>query len=354
MRALGERWTVAALLSRFVQAPGHASPATRQRRSSVAAAITSDQLGQVRVGRLGPLRLSESARRWRSAGVPASQVRARVNLLRAAARWAASQDLLAHDVLAGARGMPDGQPRTHAPVSTVREMLSAARDEVVQARERLSTAPRCSSAGAVFRAQQLVLLVQLVAETGLRRGELAGLRSDDLVGRVVWVERAVKPVRGGVVVGPVKTYRAGQVAVSTPTARLWRDYLVEWFGPSVVSGVAPAWLFSVRPGDSRPSHPGTLAARFQNLSQRVTRRGEPVGLHRVRHTVATTLVGAGELEVAQHRLRHSRLDTTLRHYVDTTGLPDDADVADDLENFYRSSAGLPDTVAGFRCLSAGK
>jgi hypothetical protein len=47
-------------------------------------------------------------------------------------------------------------------------------------------------------------MVRLVVDAGLRRGELVRLRTDDLNGRILLVERASK----GRVVGPTKTHGA--------------------------------------------------------------------------------------------------------------------------------------------------
>ena len=77
--------------------------------------------------------------------------------------------------------------------------------------------------------------------------------------------------------------------------------------------------------------PSVLAARFADVT--VLAEIDHATLHGVRHTVATSLVQAGWLLPAQRRLRHRALDTTLRHYVDATGLDDEA-VADDLERMF--------------------
>jgi integrase len=55
-----------------------------------------------------------------------------------------------------------------------------------------------------------------------------------------------------------------------------------------------------------------------------------VSLHRLRHSVATFLVGRGELLRAQHRLGHRDASTTLRN--DAHALPlEDGEVADDID-----------------------
>lgn len=63
--------------------------------------------------------------------------------------------------------------------------------------------------------------------------------------------------------------------------------------------------------------------------------GHPdVTLHRLRHTVATTLVNRGDILGAQYRLGHADASTTLRIY--SHALPmTDADVAATLEQCYR-------------------
>lgn len=68
------------------------------------------------------------------------------------------------------------------------------------------------------------------------------------------------------------------------------------------------------------------------------RRGEHdqpgVCLHRLRHTVTTSLVADGQLLQAQQRLRHADASTTLRQYCHALPLRD-VDVADHLDALYR-------------------
>jgi integrase len=339
LRAVGERWTVSLLVRHFDDAPTFSSPVTRASQSWLVAAVSADPLGRVKVGRLDVPRLTGAVACWRKAGLSEHQVRGRVAVVRAAVSWACAEDYLLRDMLAGVRGLAvGGLPRTHTPVHVVREAIALARLDLGRARVECTSDTKGSAAlWRAFRAEQTLLAVCLLAEVGLRRGERTGLRSDDLDGAALSVERAVKRAQAGVVVGPTKTYRSGRVTVSPMTARLWCDYLSRWFGPTALSGVESFWLFARRPGASTPFSPETLAGRFGQLAQRTGAAG-PVSLHRVRHTAATLLVTAGELAGAQHRLRHSRLDTTLRHYVDTTGLTDDRDVANELQRLYDAGA----------------
>lgn len=65
---------------------------------------------------------------------------------------------------------------------------------------------------------------------------------------------------------------------------------------------------------------GCLGHWFADLADR---GGHPdVTLHRLRHTVATVLVGRGDLLQAQHRLGHRDASTTLRIYSHAVPLTD--------------------------------
>jgi integrase len=239
---------------------------------------------------------------------------------------------LTADVLAGVNGAPGCSPRRQVPVATVRAVVAAATEDVRRAGELFARRRSAVARLALFRAQQRLLLVLLVADTGLRRGELAGLRTDDLWGRELWIERAVKSGAGpGVVVGPTKSHRHGRLTVSVATARFWRDHVRVWHGPEVAQGMHSVWLFTASPRVNRPMSPHTVADRFAHVATMV--EGRRATLHGVRHTVATSLAQAGRLVPAQRRLRHRVLGTTVRHYVDATGLDDEA-VADDLERVF--------------------
>ena len=56
-----------------------------------------------------------------------------------------------------------------------------------------------------------------------------------------------------------------------------------------------------------------------------------VSLHRLRHSVATFLVGRGELLRARHRLGHRDPSTTLPNYAHALPL-EDGEVADDIDS----------------------
>ena len=91
------------------------------------------------------------------------------------------------------------------------------------------------------------------------------------------------------------------------------------------------WLFSRRGDHTTRLSTSCLAHWFAELC---TDAGHPdVTLHRLRHTVATTLVSQGDIVQAQYRLGHRDAATTLRIYSHV--LPLTRDVAAALDALYR-------------------
>ena len=179
---------------------------------------------------------------------------------------------------------------------------------------------------AVHRAEQVLLLTRLAADSGARRGELAALRLQDLDGRVLTIERAASAE----VIGPTKTGRTRRLTLGSFTAALWRTTLERWRARSPGPVFGP-WLFSTHPHHETRITTTGLGHWF---AQTCAEAGLPgVTLHRLRHSVATALVGRGEILQAQYRLGHANAYTTLRIYSHAQPLHD-AIAADTLEALY--------------------
>jgi integrase len=169
---------------------------------------------------------------------------------------------------------------------------------------------------ALHRAEQTLLLTRLAADSGARRGELAALQLTDLDGDVLTIARGTS----NEVVGPTKTGRIRRLTLGPTTATLWRHTVEQWrqragegqrFGP---------WLFSRRADHTTRLSTSCLAHWFAELCADA---GHPdVTLHRLRHTVATTLVSQGDILQAQYRLGHRDAATTLRIYSHVLPLTD--------------------------------
>lgn len=173
-------------------------------------------------------------------------------------------------------------------------------------------------------AEQDLLLVRLAADSGARRGELVGLRFDDLTGRLLRIQRAVSA-------GQLTTPKSGHVRTITlgaDTADLWHHLHDTWTQRLADSDATPPrarasssrgapvalgpWVFSADPGHRCRLGSEVLGHRFEAVRDAA---GVPdATLHRLRHSVATFLVSQGKILEAQERLGHADPATTLREY----------------------------------------
>ena len=250
---------------------------------------------------------------WRQAGCPEPTIAGRVRCLRSALGWAHVERVLDRHPLDGMRGPPQSAVRLHAPVAAVRELIASA-EAGVAAADAASNGTAAFSAR-LRRAEQVLLLVRLAADSGARRGELAALQLADLDGDVLTIARGTS-AEG---VGPTKTGRIRRLTLGAGTARLWRSTTSTWRRRAGPGGFGP-WLFSPRADHTTCLTTGCVGHWFAELA--VTAGHPDVTLHRLRHTVATVLVGRGDLLQVQHRLGHADASATLRIYSHAVPLTD--------------------------------
>lgn len=155
----------------------------------------------------------------------------------------------------------------------------------------------------------------LVATTGMRRGELAGLLSTDIDlrhGRVSPSAPRVS-VDGRVRESEPKT-RAGNRSMSLDPATLsaLRTYLEVWREERRLLGQDSRLLF-VWP-DGRPLHPDTVTGLFK---RHVKAAGLPaIRLHDVRHSYATAALRSGvSPKIISERLGHTNVAFTMQTYM---------------------------------------
>lgn len=165
---------------------------------------------------------------------------------------------------------------------------------------------------------RLAPLVQLATTTGMRQGELLGLRwrDVDLDARRIYVRVQRQYLKGrGIVERETKEHRgtrpialtrdevallSAQRAIVTEERRkvgdLWKDHDLVF--PSTVG---------------TPMNPRNLLRTFRRLKQRASLKA--VRFHDLRHTAATHLLTVGRgVGPARERLGHSRPSTTLDMY----------------------------------------
>ena len=280
--------------------------------------LGADPLAVRRVSTLKPEHVRAAMAAWSSAGASVAVVSGRFRVLRSAIGWAHVERVIDVNPLSGMRGPQ--RPGTRLHLSTRRGAPSARRPPT-----RSSPALSREDAERRHKAEQIRLLVRLAADSGARRGELVALRFDDLDGRVLTIERGVSAD----VLGPTKTGRTRRLTLGRQTVELWRSSAQTWAGSA--SRAAPPSAHGCSPPRA-PTTPRLTAGALGHWFAELARRAEVPGatLHRLRHSVATFLVGRGELLRAQQRLGHRDPSTTLRNYAHALPLEDET-VADDID-----------------------
>jgi integrase len=154
----------------------------------------------------------------------------------------------------------------------------------------------------------------LALTTGMRRGEILGLRWDD-----VDLDRGVLSVRRSVVAAgyevsenETKTGRARIIRLGAPTVTRLREYRRRQLEAHLALGLPRPRLVVTRE-DGSPLHPQSLSYFFTEAVQEV---GVPaIRFHDTRHTHATILLAQGEpTKSVQERLGHSSATITLDVY----------------------------------------
>jgi integrase len=327
--------TVGDLLTRWLTAPHSWRPSTFAGYTSTVRALRADPLGHRRATALSPQVLRCAMAAWTSDGVGPPTVAGRVRCLRSSLAWAYREGILDSPPLRGMRGPAVGSTRLHAPVDSVRAILRTAADDVITARDQLlrlglDDPRRRRAVRELHKAEQVLLLARLAADSGARRGELAALQIGDLDGDVLTISRGTSHE----VVGPTKTGRIRRLTLGRATAELWHSSVASWHAQP--SGQGPAgfgpWLFSRSAEHDIRLTTSCAGHWFADLAHRAG-RGD-VTLHRLRHTVATVLVGQGDILQAQQRLGHRDASTTLRIYSHALPLTD-SDAAARLDELYR-------------------
>jgi integrase len=157
----------------------------------------------------------------------------------------------------------------------------------------------------------LYALWHLAALTGLRRGELIGLRwiDIDLDGRELTVARQRVEVVGHILESAPKTDAGCRtIALDDDTVKVLAGHrLSAWTSPAA-DGYVFCWP------DWRPLRPDWLTHRFAQLV--TEHKLPPVRLHDLRHSAATLALAAGaDIRVVQEMLGHTNYAFTADTYV---------------------------------------
>lgn len=156
----------------------------------------------------------------------------------------------------------------------------------------------------------------LVAMSGIRRGELSGLRWEDLADDVVRIRRSVSRRDGKLETGPPKT-AAGRrdIALDAGTLQVLARWRTRQLEERIRLGAGwrdEGWMFTMP--DGRVVDPDLFTHRWVK-AVKLTPEVPPIRLHDLRHTWATLAIEAGvPANVVKERLGHASVSVTLDIY----------------------------------------
>jgi integrase len=285
---------------RHLEKEGLRPNSIRLARDELAYAIPSlkqpeayDPLGRMRLQEVKPIHVRAAVDRVMEAGYARRTVNRVLMRLKSLFREALHLELVARN-----------------PAESVRLKLGQ-EEKIGRALEPHEVA-RLLEAAEASRSKDMALLLRVILETGLRRGEALALqwRNIDLEAGELTVERAWVKVRGKGAFSEPKT-RAARRKVPLSQSLLHRlkerrEELLEYLTPEEVDG-----LFLV--GGVKPVDPDAFNHYLRRLTQKAG-LGR-VRVHDLRHTWATLALSRGiPLEVVSERLGHASPTITLNVY----------------------------------------
>lgn len=161
-------------------------------------------------------------------------------------------------------------------------------------------------------------MIVLAALTGVRRGELCGLRwSDcDVEGSALTIRRAVKwSARRGIEVGPTKIHAERSISLDALAVEVLRQQIASNMEISTATGLdlpEDPYLFP-GPDLATPLNPDRITGAFRRAAAAIGHRD--LHFHSLRHFSASQLIAAGvDIRTVSGRLGHSDPSVTLRVY----------------------------------------
>jgi integrase len=250
-------------------------------------------LGSVRLSQLDKSKLDEYFRTLRAKGLSASTVKLNHAILSACLAYGVEYNWIAANPASGIRLREPDAIASGGNALTLDQLRllyfgTEKKGKHVQ--------------GALEEDPDLAVTIALAAITGCRRGELIGLRWDDVdwERQCVVVERAWVPVAGGQHLTTPKTKKARTVFLGDAGIAILKQYRAD--KEELLGQVPEGWLLSYD-GGATPMRAKSLTQYVTKLGKRV---GVPVHFHQLRHFAATELNAAGvDLPTAAAQLGHS-------------------------------------------------
>lgn len=273
------------------------SPTTlRNYRSSIKTTL-GPKLGKVPLHRLSAKNLDDLYGALKAAGKSPKTIHNHHAIISSALHQAVRWGWVRTNVAELAKPPRARHKRVHAPsVEDVRTVVESAEE----------------------RDPRLAAFLMFAALTGLRRGEVCGLRWSAVrldIGEIE-VLRSVIVVEGGVAEKGTKTDRDRRIAldeVGVSLLTFHRSRVEGWAEVAEVEVLEDGYVFSPEVDGSRPFRPDNVTKFFERVR-------EPLGMQHVRlqdlrHFTATQLIGAGvDMRTVAGRLGHTDPSLTLRVY----------------------------------------
>lgn len=174
--------TVAAVLSRWLDADQPWKPSTYVGYRSNAGFLQRDAIGGVRVATLSPRLIRAAFARWEADGGTSSVIAGRFRVLRSAIGWAYDERIIDDHPIRTMRGPARPEHRRPIAHDDLTALLRTAEERLLEALANDTGAGRTRHRR--HMAEQDLLLVRLAADSGARRGELVALQFSDFDDRV--------------------------------------------------------------------------------------------------------------------------------------------------------------------------
>jgi integrase len=257
------------------------------------------KLGKIQLAKLSPHMLDRAYREWLEEGLSPTTVHHLHGVLSAALTQAVRWGVLTSAPTQRTTPPPlRSRPKQVPSPEVIQRLISAAEDRGHPV---------------------LAASIAVMATTGVRRGELAGLRWQDLDPRsaTLHVRLAIKHDDGpGWVIGPTKTHQQRNIALDQFSLAVLNELRTQaegWAADAGVSLLPDAYIFTFDPTGRTPMKPDSLGQAFSRLCR--SEGIEDVSLHTLRHFSASALIASGrDIRTVAGRLGHSDAATTLRVY----------------------------------------
>ena len=235
------------------------------------------RIGHVPADRLTAAQIDEAFGAMRAAGLSRGAMNSARSALSGAYRWGRRHGRVVSDPLRGTE-LPRSLQTPRRPKAPEASELLALLEEAARSEPELHP------------------VLMLAAVTGMRRGELAGLRRNRLrLGRgELVVDRSISEIDGAVEEKPTKTHASRVVRLDPATVEMLAGHLASMDARAVeLAGVTvpgDGFVFSLEPDCSRPMRPEFMTRRMRQLASRV---GSDITMQSLRKWTSSELLDSG-------------------------------------------------------------